>query len=277
MNAVPEFADDSAGPEASYYAVVMNIWTMKRLAAAKWGNYRIEAVLFLVGTFLAGVLKPQYQTRGLRGLQSATKREANNMDSVLRQQATPFVQMVDRLALKGLATRYSFMDVGEYTELLSSDVSEGMCVYWSETLERAHIGAVTAIMRSRSWLLAALSASEDKNALAFSASFRGLLESAADTTTAFIGTPMTLAHYYPVITDALSGRATTIATSPELEDELIHYSHGRYIKRSERATTPQFHQARSTHEYLKVFENLNAEKVAQCYRFLCDLTHPGAP
>ena len=169
------------------------------------------------------------------------------------------------------------MDVGEYTELLSSDVSEGMRVYWSETLQRAHIAAVTAIMRSQNWLSAAFSTSSEKNALAFSAAFRGLLESAADTTTALIGTPMTLAHYYPVIADALSGRATVIATSPELEDELIHYSHGRYFKRAERASTPESHIARSVHEYLKVFENLNAEEVGQCYRFLCDLTHPGAP
>ena len=148
---------------------------------------------------------------------------------------------------------------------------------WYETLERAHIAAVTAILRSRTWLSAVLSMSSDRNALAFSAAFRGLLESAADTTTALIGTPMTLAHHFPVISDALSGNATTIATSPELEDELIHYSHGRYFKRSERATTPESHITRSVHEYLKVFENLNAEQVAQCYRFLCDLTHPGAP
>ena len=199
------------------------------------------------------------------------------MESVLKQQAKPFVQMVDRLALKGLATRYSFMDVGEYTELLSNDAGEGMRVYWSETLDRAHIAAVTAILRSRNWLSAVLSTSSEKNALAFSAAFRGLLESAADTTTALIGTPLTLAHYYPVIVDALSGKATTIGTSPELEDELIHYSHGRYIKPSDRASTPQPHIALSTHKYLKVFDNLNAKEVAQCYRFLCDLTHPGAP
>ena len=204
-------------------------------------------------------------------------KEANNIESVLQKQAMPFVQMVDRLALKRLATRYSFMDIEEFTELLPSDVSEGMRVYWSETLQRAHIAAVTAIMRSRSWLSAAFSTSSDKNALAFSAAFRGLLELAADTTTALIGTPMTLAHYYPVIADALSGRATKIATSSELEDELIHFSHGRYFKRSEHPNTPRSHIARSVHEYVKVFENLNAEEVAQCYRFLCDLTHPGAP
>ena len=185
--------------------------------------------------------------------------------------------MVDDLALKRLTTRYSFIDVDEFADLLRSDVSEGMRVYWSETLERAHLASVTAILRSRHWLSAVLSTQSDRNALGFAAVFRGLMESAADTTTALIGIPLTLAHHYPTIADGLSGLATTVVTSPELEDELIHYSHGRYIEESDRASTPQSHKARSVQEYLRVFENLNANSVAQCYRYLCDITHPGAP
>ncbi len=204
-------------------------------------------------------------------------KEAKEMESTLNQHIKQFVRMVDDLGLKRLTTRYSFMDVDEYADLLHRDVSEGMRVYWSETLERAHIAAVTAILRSRYWLSAVLSTKSDKNALAFAAAFRGLMESAADTTTALIGTPLKLAHYYPEITNGLSGLTTTVVISTEFEDELIHYSHGRYIKNSERDSTPESHRARTAHEYLKVFENLNANRVAQCYRFLCDLTHPGAP
>ena len=103
------------------------------------------------------------------------------------------------------------------------------------------------------------------------------MESSADTTTALRGVPLTLAQHYPTIAGALSGKATAFIQSKELEDEPIHYSHARYTKKSEKGATPQSHTARSAQEYLQVFEKLNAEKVAQCYRFLCDLTHPGAP
>ena len=198
------------------------------------------------------------------------------MDPILRQQAMPFIQLVDGLALNRLTTRYSFMDADEYANLLNRNVGDGMRVYWSETLARAHIASVTAILRSNRWLSAVLSSESDRNALAFAAGLRGLLESAADTTTALIGTPMTLAYYYPTIATALAGLASNVATSPELEDELIHYSHGRYIRKSERADTPQPHIARFTHEYLTIFEKLKTNNVAECYRFLCDLTHPGA-
>ena len=40
--------------------------------------------------------------------------------------------MVDRLALKRLATRYSFLDADEHMELLCRDVGEGMRIYWVE-------------------------------------------------------------------------------------------------------------------------------------------------
>jgi len=185
--------------------------------------------------------------------------------------------MVDDLGLKHLTTRYSFMDTDEYEALSSRDVGKAMRIYWSETLDRAHIAAVTATLRSRHWLSAVLFTESEKNALAFAAAFRGLLESSADTTTSLRGVPLTLAHNYPTISDALSGRATDFVGSKKLEDELIHYSHGRYIKRSEQSGTPRSHRARSSQDYLKVFEGLNADKVAECYRFLCDLTHPGAP
>ncbi len=198
------------------------------------------------------------------------------MDSVLDQQVMQFVRMVDDLGLKGVTTRYRFMEADVHSDLSHNDIGAGMKVYWFEILERAHIAAVTSILRSRHWLSAVLSTRTEKNALAFAAAFRGLMESAGDTTTALNGIPLALARHYPEIAISLSGSAASVSIAEELEDELIHYSHGRHIKNSEQANTPKSHKARSVHEYLKVFESLNAEKAAQCYRFLCDLTHPGA-
>ena len=51
--------------------------------------------------------------------------------------------------------------------------AKGMRIYWVEMLERAHLAAVTAILRSRRWLAAVLSTFSEKNALAFAAVFRG--------------------------------------------------------------------------------------------------------
>ena len=199
------------------------------------------------------------------------------MGTVLNQQAAPFVEMVDGLALKRLTTRYSFMVEHEYEELLFRNVGEAMKVYWTEMLERAHIASVTSILRSRQWLAAVLSAESNKNVLMFAGAFRGLLESAADSTTSLVRAPLTLASNHSEIVESLVGGATTMYISSELENELIHYSHGRYIDESEKAGAPPSHWARRPTDYLKVFDDQNADGAAKCYRRLCDLTNPGAP
>ena len=199
------------------------------------------------------------------------------MESVLSQEATRFVDMVDALALERLQTRYTFMDAEEHKLLLHSDPSEGMRIYWNEMLESVHITAVTAILRSRLWLSGVFSATADQNLLAFSAAFRGFMESAADATTALIGVPLTLAQNHATITASLSSRSKEISISKELERELIHFSHARYIKKSEQFDTPSSHKARSARDYMTVLGDRNAEDLESCYRILSDLTHPAAP
>ena len=198
------------------------------------------------------------------------------MELVLNPDGVRFVEMVDDLGLEQLETRYRFMDNEEYKDLSLRDSSKGMQVYWSETLQRAHLAAVTAMLRSRRWLSGVVHARTENNLPVFAAALRGLMESAADASTSLIGTPLTLVNHHSSITEALAGRATTVFISSEVEDELIHYSHARRIRGPERANSPQSHEARTVQEYLEIFGDQNADHVRQCYSDLCDLTHPGA-
>ena len=198
------------------------------------------------------------------------------MESVLNRDGVRFVEMIDDLGLERLDTRYTFSGEEEYKELLRHNVNEGMRVYWTETLQRVHLAAATAILRSRRWLSGVVHAAAENNFLVFSASLRGLMESAADSSTALLGTPLTLAQFHSSIAECLAGQATTVFISSELENELIHYSHARHLRRSERANAPSSHQARRVQEYLNNFGDQNADNVRQCYGDLCDLAHPGA-
>ena len=195
---------------------------------------------------------------------------------MLNPDGARFVEIVDDLGLDRLETRYTIMDDEEYKNLLERDLGEGMRVYWTETLGRAHLASATAILRSRRWLSGVEQALAENNLLLFAAALRGLIESAADASTALIGTPLTLAQFHSAITESLEGRATSLLISSEVENELIHYSHARRLKRTERANAPPTHEARQAQQYLQIFGDLNAEKVKRCYSDLCDLTHPGA-
>ena len=198
------------------------------------------------------------------------------LESVLHRQAKPFVELVDSLSLESLTTRYTFVDNEDYLELLTRDVSEGMRIYWTEVLSRAHIAAVTSILRSGHWMSAVLSAYSERNALGFAAAFRALMESAADTSVGLRSTPLTLAHLHPRILEALAGSTTTMFGSKKLEDDLIHYTHARFLKPDERDRLPDTHKALRPSALKDLKELGNADKVAAAYRFLSDLTHPAA-
>jgi hypothetical protein len=77
---------------------------------------------------------------------------------------------------------YEFLGLADYEALARADPKEGQRVYWNEILARAHMAAATALYRSKQWIDAVDQAASNSNALAFAAALRGLIESAADTT-----------------------------------------------------------------------------------------------
>ena len=148
------------------------------------------------------------------------------MESVLNPEGVRFVEMVDDLSLGSLETRYTFMDRDIHRDLLVRDMGEGMRVYWTEILQRAHLTAVTAILRSRRWLFGVVQAKADNNFLVFAANLRGLLESAADSSTALKDVPATLACHHFSISESLAGGPKGDFAPRQMEDQLIHYFHG---------------------------------------------------
>jgi hypothetical protein len=166
------------------------------------------------------------------------------------------------------------MDNEEYRTLITRDLAKGMQVYWSEILFRSHSAAASSILRSRKWIEGIQSAVRAKNSLAFAATLRGLIESAADTCTALLSVPSELAANHSQIRSALAGTAKRAFISLDLENILIHYSHGRKVKKGHNA--PQSHHTRQVRDYLQNLEKGQVKKVAECYSELCDLTHAGA-
>lgn len=213
---------------------------------------------------------------------SCVNRSVGRSDSVIDlktlvdRKAIHYIEVIDSLGIENSNTRYRFMDQIEYEKILASDPREGMKIYWYEILARCHISSISAVMRTRRWFSAIEDAVRTANLLAFSAAFRGLLESAADTSTSLVQVLLTIAQFHSLINDALSKRIEGVTTCKALEDELIHFTHARYIPRSERKKVPTSHRARSTKDYMDILVKGKVIGVDECYRTMCDLTHPGA-
>ena len=236
--------------------------------------------------FLARNIKGSYTARGGRAFYTEPDSPqlglhkysaVHKAPSLFGPDATRFIGMIDQLGLSDQKTRYVFTSPEEFARIVRDDPSRGMQIYWGEILARAHLTAITAILRSRHWISAAATATKDHNLLGFAAGYRGLIESAADASTSLLNIPRTLARDHAQISRALSGElGQTGFLAPELERELIHFSYARHLSTAELATAPPSHRARKVRDYIAVLEKGQVPEVISCYQALCDLTHPGA-
>jgi hypothetical protein len=191
--------------------------------------------------------------------------------------AARYVAMIDALSLISLKTRYSFTGDEDFKHLMLNDPTKGMQIFWREILARSHLTAVTAILRGRRWISGLTIAAEEKNLLTFGAAFRGLIESAADAYTALYSVPRTLARDHAQITRALSGTLEkTLFLVDQIEDQLIHFSYARHLTKAELKSLPASYKAKQVREYIDILERGQVPGVVECYRAMCDLTHPGA-
>lgn len=201
----------------------------------------------------------------------------HDITSLFGVDAARFIGMIDQLSLAKTKTRYSFMTDDDFARCLRDNPRLGVQRYWNELLARAHLTAIVAILRSRHWISAVVAAKEDKNLLSFAAALRGLIESAADTSSSLGSIPGTFAGDYAQINRALSGKIENqFVISKEIEDELIHFSHARHLTKAELTTAPRSHKAKKVRDYVEVLEKGQVHQVIACYQSLCDLTHPGA-
>jgi hypothetical protein len=167
---------------------------------------------------------------------------------------------------------YIYMPEEQFVPLIESAVPEAMKVYWTEMLYRAHAAAAVSAIRNQRWLSGAVAAADAENFPAFAGCFRGFLESATDAKHTMNLVPLTLAEHSHIIGKALAGQLNTLAVNGELENELIHFSHARRVRKSEGA--PLSHAAKPAAEYIRLFEEGIHGKLKDCYSLLCEVTHP---
>lgn len=180
--------------------------------------------------------------------------------------------LLDRLVKADRPYQYTYMPSEQYAGL--NEIQERNRVYWYEILERAHCGAIAAIVRLDRWLSSMVMAAEAENFLGFAAAFRGLLESSADARFALGDVPEGLAAAFVYAREAVSGKAKQMVLAPDLENNLIHFSHGRKVGKGEAA--PETHTAKTMREYLGVLQGASTGPLFTCYEELCNATHPAA-
>lgn len=174
--------------------------------------------------------------------------------------------------------KYSIKDPEKFAKLQISDIQR---TYWIEILQRSHWAAISSIQRNLKWMDGISLSISNSNMLLFSASLRGFIEASADSMTALVYVPLSLAEHFGRIQNALNGNTTgnEVLIIPELEEILIHFAFAKGHSKEERKNQQieSSHIAKTNTEYIKVLDqNIANGPVYQLYSFLCQFTHPAA-
>ena len=168
------------------------------------------------------------------------------------------------LASSVTGTSYHFMEHDKFRQFLERSPSEGIRVYWTEILARAHWAAASNILRHKRWHDACLKLySSEPNFLGFTACLRGLLEASSDAFYSLGAIPLTLADHHGSIKAILSGNATSYTISQELEDMLIHFHYARKTAKGE--AVPVSNKAQSADMYLRAADGTGRTYMKELY------------
>jgi hypothetical protein len=188
-----------------------------------------------------------------------------------------YLPMIDAILPAALNHEYKFISDEWFAAFMNSDepirTKIGLFnhIVASELLDKSHLAAVTALLRAKRWADAVCLMYEANNFVGWAGAARGLLESAGDTVDGLLNIPSSLAQSHGVIAQCIVGKEDDLCGFSQLEDQLDHFVHGRWI-RTKRGEKNKL-KAKDNVDYVRILESVipSAEKL---YHRLCSVTHP---
>lgn len=203
-------------------------------------------------------------------------------DSLLgRSYTDAYRGLVKGILERQTTRRYTFISLEAHKAAFSDGGTKATRTFIDEILYRAHAAALAAIARAYTWSEACETAHRSKNFYGACAALRGLMEAAGDASLA-LGRATTYLASYQAIFLTLRSRPTGFMPDSTitqiLEDDLIHFLYGRRLKKSEKKSAPETHDAdRKTTEYIRAISPDQFDQFVDLWGDLCEITHPAAP
>lgn len=184
-----------------------------------------------------------------------------------------FLRLAEDLMSNASTHSYSFIDDSIYKAWIESeyfDIAENNRIIALELIDKAHLAALTSIVRTMRWANAACLMYEASNFLAWASSSRSLLESAGDILDGLLNISITLATNHRAISSCLSGTMDIPHNFKSLEDTLDHFVLAKWGRNKGNILT-----AKNNAEYVRNLEPVIPD-VVKLYQRLCSITHPSA-
>jgi hypothetical protein len=192
----------------------------------------------------------------------------------LFKSAAPLLDLIDEIVPAVSNHEYTFVSDEWFQQWIQSTdftIERMNFIIVGEVVEKAHLAAMTALLRGRRWADAACLMYEQENFLGWAAAFRGLLECAGDTRDGLYHLPGALARRHRGIAQFLDGKSDAVIDATEFENPLDHFVHAKWM-RAKRGEENML-KAKENIDYIR---NLDAAipDVTRLYQRLSSICHP---
>ena len=206
--------------------------------------------------------------------------DAAGIEEMFGRPARVYVPLVRGIIPKIFGVKYEFEENSVFEEKIRNGAygpPEINMICWREILFRAHIVVAASLFRTCRLLDAAVREHRTSNVPGWASCTRALLEATGDSSSALQAIPLTLAENHHLIRRCLSGKERRVWGSRDLEDRMIHFTHGRKLRPGEEKAAPSSHQAKSSSNYVRELARYSGMSEALAlYGELCQLSHPAA-
>ena len=189
-----------------------------------------------------------------------------------------YTKLLEEISENLNETKFHIFSEQYLSEVIKENSKRGRQLYCIDILENVRVSAITGLLRSFRWLQGMNEAYSSSNYLAFCATFRGFMLSAADCYYSLSPIPRTISENAKMLQEMLGGndnsKVLTFYDLKPLENLFEHFLLARKQKRDETLDVNQ--QAKSDAEYVKKLQGANTGLYCDCYYELCEITHPAS-
>ena len=213
------------------------------------------------------------------GLESTFLVDQAGIEALFGPSTQFYVPLIREIIPWVFSAEYDFEDTNEYAEKIQNQTytpAQANRIFWREIIFRAHIVVSASLYRTCRLVDASVRENQAANLPGWASCTRALLEAAGDSSEPLRTIPRTLAEYHRGIRTCLSGQERKLTVYPELENMMIHFTHARRLRPSEKNTAPPSHKAKRTHEYISDLAAYGIPEVPELYGELCEVSHPAS-
>lgn len=187
--------------------------------------------------------------------------------------AAGFLIIIDKIIPHAAAYQYNFIEDSSFERWKETDdfsIQKLNHVLALEAVDKAHLAAVTSLVRTKRWADAAYLMYKESNFLGWASCTRGLIESAGDILDGLLSVSSTIALHHRPISLCLRGKAEDFHNFSELEKMLDHFVLAKWGREKASVLT-----TKSNADYVKLLSSVMPDAL-KIYQRLCSITHPSA-